>query len=242
MNENGGKIYTAIPAIMAEIGAISKGRKNVQQGYGYRGIDDFYNAIHPLMAKYHVFSVPEVLSEKREERTSKGGSALIYTVLSVKYTFYADDGSNFITVVTGEGMDSGDKSANKALSVAHKYALAQIFCVPTEDMTDPEIESHVVMQKSTASDADTTLLAQQLRREMDAAKNIIGEEAWLKTDSLMAKHQDDPTWFIDQLARLRAKVAEPKKDPVTEAMTKLQAAAVKSERVAPAEVKQKELV
>ena len=38
-------------------------------------------------------------------------------------------------------MDSGDKATNKAMSVAFKYACFQVFCIPTEDMTDPDAET-----------------------------------------------------------------------------------------------------
>ena len=44
-------------------------------------------------------------------------------------------------VVQGEGMDSGDKSSNKAMSVAFKYACFQVFCIPTEEMKDPDADT-----------------------------------------------------------------------------------------------------
>ena len=134
-------IYQAIPSIMAEIGAIGKDRTNQGQGYKYRGIEDFYNVCQPLMVKYKVFSVPNVTAQHREERQSKSGGVLIYTILTIEYTFFAEDGSCVKATVVGEGMDSGDKSSNKAMSVAHKYALAQMFAVPTVDMVDPETDS-----------------------------------------------------------------------------------------------------
>lgn len=39
-------------------------------------------------------------------------------------------------------MDSGDKASNKAMAIAYKYALFQVFCIPTEEMTDPDGESY----------------------------------------------------------------------------------------------------
>jgi hypothetical protein len=134
-------IYTLIPKVMDEIGAIGKDRKNIQQNYQFRGIDDLYNAVHSALARHGVFCVPTVIDQKREERPSKSGGVLIYTVLTIKYTFYAPDGSFFDAVVIGEGMDSGDKSGNKAMSGAQKYALLQVFCIPTEEPKDSENES-----------------------------------------------------------------------------------------------------
>ena len=99
------------------------------------------NAINPALRKAKVFASPEVLESTREERHTAKGGLLIYSIAKVKYTFYAEDGSNVSAIVIGEGMDSGDKSFNKAMSAAYKYALFQVFCVPTEEMVDSEVDS-----------------------------------------------------------------------------------------------------
>lgn len=144
------KIYQAICDIMSEIGAITKDKKNQQQGFMYRGIDDVMNALQPLLVKYRVFAVPEILSQSREERQTKTGGNLIYSICNIKYTFYADDGSSVSAVVIGEGMDSGDKATNKAMAIAMKYACFQVFCIPTEEMPDPDKECHEVKPKQNA--------------------------------------------------------------------------------------------
>ena len=133
-------IYEAITGIMQESYAISKEKRNQQQGFLYRGIDDVMNAFHPLLSKYKVFCVPEVISREREERTTNRGGTLIYSILTIRYTFYAEDGTSISAVVVGEGMDSADKASNKAMAVGMKYAMFQVFCIPTEDMTDPDAE------------------------------------------------------------------------------------------------------
>ena len=38
-------------------------------------------------------------------------------------------------------MDSGDKATNKAMAIAFKYACFQVFCIPTEEMKDPDGET-----------------------------------------------------------------------------------------------------
>ncbi len=134
-------IYTAINGIMEEIGAIGKTSKNQQQGFMYRGIDAVMNALQPALVKHKVFVVPEILEQKREERVTGKGGNLIYSVLKIKYTFYAEDGSSVSATVIGEGMDSGDKASNKAMSVAFKYACFQVLCIPTEEMKDPDAET-----------------------------------------------------------------------------------------------------
>lgn len=136
-------IYKAMCDAMADIGAVSKGQTNQQQHFRYRGIDDAMNALYPVLAKHGLFLTPEVLEQRREERTTKSGGNLIYSILKVKYTMYARDGSSVSAIVIGEGMDSADKSSNKAIAAAMKYAIFQMFCIPTEDMreNDPDKET-----------------------------------------------------------------------------------------------------
>lgn len=135
------KIFTAINEIMKELGPIGKNQTNKVQGFKYRGIDDVMNALQPLLATHGVFVVPEVLEQTREDRQTNKGGNLIYSVCKIKYTFYAEDGTNVSATVIGEGMDSGDKATNKAMAIAFKYACFQVFCIPTEEMKDPDADT-----------------------------------------------------------------------------------------------------
>jgi len=132
------QIYPKLMAVMADMEAIGKERKNTQQGYNFRGVDDVYNMVQPIMAKHGVVMASTILADSHEERTSKGGGVLIYRILKIRYSFIAADGSSLNTEVIGEGMDSGDKATNKAMSVAQKYAILQMFLIPTVDLKDPE--------------------------------------------------------------------------------------------------------
>lgn len=131
-------IFESITKIMEEIPAIKKEKTSQNQGFKFRGIDDVMNTLHPLLSKNKVFIVPEVLEQKREERVTNKGGNLIYSICKIKYTFYAEDGTKIEAITIGEGMDSGDKATNKAMAIAMKYALFQVFCIPTDDMVDPD--------------------------------------------------------------------------------------------------------
>lgn len=167
---------------MMEIGAITKDRINQQQGFKFRGIDDVYNELHDILARHRIFTIPEVLEDRTEERTTRNGSALIYRILTIKYTFFADDGSNVSCIVIGEGMDSGDKASNKAMSIAHKYALFQTFLIPTEEEKDPDAEAHEVLPKPAQKESikkDETI-KESIKDETDYRGEIIRmlEEMW----------------------------------------------------------------
>ena len=136
-----GKIFTAISNVMKEIGAVKKESVNDIDGYRYRGIDAIMNALNPVLVKNGIFVVPAVQEVNREERIGKDGSTLIHTLVKVRYTFFASDSSAIDVIMYGEGMDEGDKSLNKAMSAAYKYACFQTFCIPTEEFKDSEKES-----------------------------------------------------------------------------------------------------
>jgi len=105
-------IFAAMTAVMAEIRSIGKNRKH-QQGYSYRSVDDFYTMLQPLFVKHSVFCVPRVVTQTREERPTKSGTMMIYSILQVQYTFYSSDGSYVQAIANGEAMDSSDKASVK---------------------------------------------------------------------------------------------------------------------------------
>lgn len=141
--ENAPKIFEAIANVMDDIGSVGKNKKS-QQGYMFRGIDDVMNALNPALVKHKVFIVPEILEQKREERATKNGGTLIFSICKIKYSFFTTDGSHVDCIVIGEGMDSSDKATNKAMAIAFKYACFQVFCIPTEEMAEPDKENHDV--------------------------------------------------------------------------------------------------
>lgn len=184
-------IFRKIAEVMAEVPAIGKNKKNQQQGFNYRGIDDVQNALQNILPKHGVFYVPQVLESHREERTTSRGGNLIYTVLTVKYTFYAEDGSNVSAVVQSEGMDSADKSSNKAMSAACKYALFQVFNIPTEEQVDPDATTPEESQPAAQAQApaqpaafdEDTFLAKFPGVPADLIKPITAANAEKVTDS-----------------------------------------------------------
>lgn len=153
-------IYSTINAVMADIGVIGKDKKNQQQNWKYRGIDDVMNALQPSMIKHGLFIVPTVLEQHREERQTSRGGNLIYSVCKVQYTFYAKDGSSVSCVVIGEGMDSGDKSSNKAMAIAMKYACFQVFCIPTEETHNAD--ANLIDPDATTPDVDEPATEKEL--------------------------------------------------------------------------------
>lgn len=129
------KVYAAIHQVQTALakGGISKSRKNKEQGYSFRGVDDVMNALAPALASARLCIFPRVLTREKTERPSKSGGVLFCTVVEMEFDFVAvEDGSTHTVRVIGEAMDSADKSSNKAMSAGYKYACLQTFCIPTE--------------------------------------------------------------------------------------------------------------
>lgn len=146
---NPGKIYEAIASVIADVGYVAKDKVNKQQGFKYRSVDDVFNALHPALAKNKVFIVPRILErECTVIGKTKNGIDMVKVVCKIKFTFFAEDGSSVESVIVGEGLDTGDKATNKAMAVAYKYACFQVFCIPTEEMSDPDSESQELDEES----------------------------------------------------------------------------------------------
>ena len=137
----GNGIYQAIVKAMGEIDPIEKGKRNKEQGFMFRGIDDVMNELHGILVNNKIFIYPEVINVQRQERTTKTGGTLLYSILTIKFHFAHEDGSELSCVVVGEGMDTADKASNKAMAVGYKYACIQMFCIPTADIDDPDNET-----------------------------------------------------------------------------------------------------
>lgn len=140
------EIYKRLVEINKEVEPIKKEKTNQQQGFKFRGIDDVMISLHDLLAKHDVFITSEILGSTATERQTKSGGVLFYKEIDYKFNFFTTDGSSVSTTVRGEAMDSGDKGSNKCISIALKYALFNMFLIPTAETAkaDPDAETHEV--------------------------------------------------------------------------------------------------
>lgn len=142
------KVYAAISAVARDMATtgISKDRKNAQQGFNFRGIDQVYNALAPALVNHGLVILPRITERTVTERQTKQGGVLFYVVVKADFDFVSTEDGSIHTVTTyGEAMDSGDKATNKAMSIAYKYAAFQAFCIPTEETAiDADAEVHHV--------------------------------------------------------------------------------------------------
>lgn len=180
-------VYQLIAQVAAEIATegISKNRKNQQQGYNFRGIDDVYNALAPVIAKHGLVILPRCLSREVTERANKSGGVIFSVTVEAEFDFVSShDGSKHTVKTYGEAMDSADKATNKAMSAAYKYAAFQTFCIPTEGDNDADATSHDVRPK----EKPATLTEEEVAN-IQALAEEVGSEikpilTYYKTDKL----------------------------------------------------------
>lgn len=186
------KVYAAINDVQAALAkkGIGKGRRNDQQNYAFRGIDDVYNVLSPLLAAHKLSILPRVLSRQLTERQARGGGALFSVALEVEFDIVCStDGSKHTVKVYGEAMDSADKATNKAMSAAYKYAAFMTFAIPVVGETlDADAKDHKVKfgaekpaNIDKVKDTDT----------VSAAQRIALKKVWTKagkTDKVVADY------------------------------------------------------
>jgi len=182
------KVYGAIAAVMKDLATsgIGKDRRNAQQGYNFRGIDDAYNALAPILARHGLVILPRILTRASETRKSAKGGDLFYVTVEAEFDIVsAEDGSMHTVRTFGEAMDSADKATNKAMSAAYKYMAFQAFCIPTEGDNDADATTHQLAQEPQKSDEE---LAADALKSADSA-DVIGRR-WTNIAKLFKSDPD----------------------------------------------------
>jgi len=124
-------VQEALARVIEEMPGVAKSQRadERQGGYAYRGIEDITRAVQPLLGKYGVVFVPEVVSREVHDLVVNG-KAWTDTHLQVRYHIFGPNGTLMPgPLLWGVGRDNSDKGANKAMTQAYKYALLQLLCI-----------------------------------------------------------------------------------------------------------------
>lgn len=214
-------VYVAINAVTAAMvrEGISKGRRNTQQGYDFRGVDDVYAALGPVLAREKLCMLPRVIDRNFIERATKTGSISTYTTLTVEFDLVsAVDGSMHTIRTAGEAMDTADKSTNKAMSAAFKYACFLAFQIPTEGDNDADAHHHEPRPRTLESQLAASVELGEWEklahaRLLSAASMGDLQESWTVTrDEGKRKGASDGTMrrLADAKDQMKAKLSAPR--------------------------------
>lgn len=141
-------IHEAINGVMEEVGYVKKSR-SAGVNYSFAGESALIAALRPAMVEHGIYMhVAKIESVTRENITTKSGTQMVNTLISAIIRFtHSTSGTSIDSASTGEGFDSGDKSANKAMTGLYKYAMRQTFCIETSDDPDKHSEERKPVEK-----------------------------------------------------------------------------------------------
>lgn len=127
-------------------GVLKKGERNTFDKYNYFSEAQYKQLFTELFSEHGLelkFTELEYITFDGSEKQANGRMPRLQFTL-----FDIDTGFGEDTVITGEGIDKGDKAGYKAYKGALKYFLANTFMVATGD--DPERESPEVQMNNRA--------------------------------------------------------------------------------------------
>lgn len=127
------KALNAVQKVINDQG-IAKSRRNQEQKFNFRGIDDALAAFGPLLADNGVLLSPSYSELTVEPRQTKSGGTTYNVRVAGTYKFtHIEDGSEYsVGPFYGEANDGQDKAVSKATSVAERNMFFLTFVVPHE--------------------------------------------------------------------------------------------------------------
>lgn len=173
-------IEKALARVYALVGYVQKDTAP-KLAYSYAGEAALINAVRPHMtAEQITMRVVAISDIRRDTYTTSHGAIMHQTILHATIRFtHAPSGTYVDCEAVGEGADSGDKSANKAMTGAYKYAIRQTFMIETGDDPDKTPSSEQERATIAPRPAWVDLLSDAVRSRgltISDCKPVIGKD------------------------------------------------------------------
>jgi len=132
---------TTIPRVLAAINSvqravsevgIAKARKNTDQNFLYRGIDDVYNVVGPILANAGLLILPQGLQRTERTYTTSTGKTGVHATVQGHYRWQHVEGGYVDVEAFGEAQDFQARAHQKAMSTAYKNMLFSVLCIPLD--------------------------------------------------------------------------------------------------------------
>lgn len=133
-------VHVALSNAMSDIQSVGKDSHFSAPGMGtfnFRGIDATVNAVGPALRKHGIVPLPIAQDIIYRDTKTTGGKDTREVTVKATYRLYGPMGDYVEVTSPGESLDTGDKGTAKAMSVAFRILLLQMFAVPTGD-ADPD--------------------------------------------------------------------------------------------------------
>lgn len=143
------ELQRAIIDVMSEMGTVAKDGQNLAQGYSFTSEAAIANTLRPLLVKNGLMLVPETIKVISTEPIETRNTKMQRVVIEAGYRLMHISGQAIDLTIPAEGVDSLDKAIPKALTMAYKYAMIQLFCIGRGD--DPDAgKGYEADEKSTS--------------------------------------------------------------------------------------------
>ena len=167
------KKKNALRKALKEKGVLKKGGKNDFDRYKYFSEAQYKELFTELFSEYGLELKFTELEYNTFEGTDKQANG---RMPKIQFTLFdIDTGFGEDSVITGEGIDKGDKAGYKAYTGALKYYLANTFMVATGD--DPEKESPDVKTVPSLTAKKKAFAAKCTKMGLDASE-ILKSVGW----------------------------------------------------------------
>ncbi len=147
-------VAAKINLVMQKVCNLGKdGRIQGGGNYAYLSEEKITTALHEAFTEVGLVIAPTAMEiiENREDATRSGGILHLTRILVTYQLTDKDDGDIMVIQALGEGSDSGDKTLNKCMTAAYKYALRETFMISTGDDPDQQASQETEQSRSTAA-------------------------------------------------------------------------------------------
>lgn len=200
----------AMCEVMSRVSYVQKDKQMMGGGsYKYVSVEAVIDSLRPAMVDVGLILLPVAVEPLTiESFEGKNGGRMNRT--QVKYTFamlHGESGEQMPVVVIGEAIDVGDKSSNKAMTAARKYALIMAFNIETgidpDDTPSTSQERARPQPPALASDPDLDTIRKLI---LDTGTSIDRFLSWADIDDLKKLPANKVKAAIDLLNSKKASV------------------------------------
>jgi hypothetical protein len=130
------QVYKSMHEVMAAVAesGIAKSRRNKEQAFNFRGVDEAFMAFAPLLVKHSLLVIPSFSNLRVKRRPTAKGGVTYSAKLEGTFTFTSviDGSQQVVGPFFGEANDGQDKAVSKASSVAERNMFFYTFVAPHE--------------------------------------------------------------------------------------------------------------
>jgi hypothetical protein len=210
-------IIKAIIGVMSEVKKLAKEGNNIFQRYKFTSVDQFYEALGPLMASHGLMDIAleqSVEVEVREVADDRGIMKKSAWLIAIyEFWLFHESGASYGPITRRiQVLALGPQSYASAQSFAEKYFLRNLFKVPTGDVDEVDASQQVGLP---APELINSEQLERLNKGLTVTKTDLAEFLKLyKVNSIegltTAQYQNAINFLAQKVKRMKKQEPEPR--------------------------------